>query len=101
MKMIQIRNVPDELHRRLKARAALEGSSLSDYLSVQIQAVAERPTTAELRERLDSRSRVRSRESAAAAVRAERDARRPSSTLRLSSRCFSALRSERDAPSAS
>lgn len=75
MKMIQIRNVPDELHRRLKARAALEGTSLSDYLRAQMQAVADRPTTAELRQRLESRSRVRSRESAAAAVRAERDAR--------------------------
>jgi antitoxin FitA len=75
MKMIQIRNVPDELHRRLKARAALEGTSLSDYLRAQIQAVAERPTTAELKKRLESRSRVRSKESAAAAVRAERDAR--------------------------
>jgi plasmid stability protein len=75
MKMIQIRNVPDELHQRLKARAALEGTSLSDYLRAQIQAVAERPTIAELRQRLGSRRRVRSRESAAAAVRAERDAR--------------------------
>jgi plasmid stability protein len=75
MKMIQIRNVPDELHRRLKARAALEGTSLSDYLRAQIQAAAERPTAAELRKRLDSRSRVRSWESAAAAIRAERDAR--------------------------
>jgi len=75
MKMIQIRNVPDELHRRLKSQAALEGTSLSDYLRTQIQAVAERPTIAELRKRLDSRSRVRSKESAAAALRAERDAR--------------------------
>ena len=75
MKMIQIRNVPDELHRRLKARAALEGTSLSDYLRAQIQAVAERPTIAELRQRLKARSPVRTRESAADAVRAERDAR--------------------------
>jgi antitoxin FitA len=75
MKMIQIRNVPDELHRRLKARAALEGTSLSEYLRAQIQAVAERPTIGELRQRLESRNRVRSRESASAAVRAERDAR--------------------------
>ncbi len=75
MKMIQIRNVPDELHSRLKARAALEGTSLSEYLRAQIQSVAERPTIAELTQRLQSRSRVRSKESAAAAVRAERDAR--------------------------
>lgn len=75
MKMIQIRNVPDELHRRLKARAAMEGTSLSDYPRAQIQAVAERPTAAELRQRLESRSSVRSRQSAAAAFRAGRDAR--------------------------
>jgi antitoxin FitA len=75
MKMIQIRNVPDELHRRLKARAATEGVSLSDYLRAQMQEVAERPTAAELKLRLEARSRVRTRESAAAAVRAERDAR--------------------------
>jgi len=75
MKMIQIRNVPDELHRRLKARAAMEGTSLSDYLRAQMQAIAERPTIAELRQRLESRSRVRSKESAAAAVRAERETR--------------------------
>jgi plasmid stability protein len=42
--MIQIRNVPDALHRRLKSRAALAGMSLSDYLLQQIREVAERPT---------------------------------------------------------
>jgi plasmid stability protein len=75
MKMIQIRNVPDELHRRLKARAALEGTSLSEYLRAQMQAIAERPSPAELKQRLASRGRVLSKESAAAAVRAEREAR--------------------------
>ncbi|HQT47567.1 MAG TPA: hypothetical protein PLY97_10135 [Acidocella sp.] len=47
--MIQIRNVPDELHRRLKARAALAAMSLSEYLLNEIKLVAERPTLAELR----------------------------------------------------
>jgi antitoxin FitA len=42
--MIQIRNVPDALHRRLKSRAALAGMSLSDYLLGEIRQVAERPT---------------------------------------------------------
>ena len=42
--MIQIRNVPDPLHRKLKSRAALAGMSLSDYLLREIRAVAERPT---------------------------------------------------------
>jgi len=51
--MIQLRNVPDGLHRTLKARAALSGMSLSDYLVAEIRRVAERPTLAELRERLD------------------------------------------------
>ena len=70
-KMIQLRNVPDELHRKLKARAALEGMSLSDYLLGEIQRVAERPTLVELRERLRQRSAVSPSETPAEAVRAE------------------------------
>ena len=57
-KMIQLRNVPDELHRKLKARAALEGMSLSDYLIVEIGYIAERPTLSELRRRLKRRGAV-------------------------------------------
>jgi antitoxin FitA len=75
MKMIQVRNVPESLHRRLKARAALEGRSLSDYLLLQMQTVADRPTAAELSQRIASRSRPRLAQSPTAAVRAERDAR--------------------------
>jgi antitoxin FitA len=48
--MIQLRNVPDALHRRLKARAAMAGMSLSDYLLAEIREIAERPTLAELRD---------------------------------------------------
>jgi antitoxin FitA len=70
--MIQIRNVPDDLHRRLKARAAMAGMSLSDYLLKEISAVAERPTMEEMRERLARRSRVETGESAADAIRAIR-----------------------------
>jgi plasmid stability protein len=70
--MIQIRNVPDDLHRRLKARAAMAGMSLSDYLLKEISAVAERPTMQEMRERLERRSRVETGESAADAIRAIR-----------------------------
>ncbi len=73
--MIQLRNVPEGLHRTLKARAALAGMSLSDYLVTEIRQVAERPTIAELRERLERRTRVNSRLPAADAVRKERDAR--------------------------
>lgn len=74
-RMIQLRNVPEGLHRTLKARAAMAGMSLSDYLVKEIRRVAERPTIAELRERLERRTRVNSRMSAADAVREERDAR--------------------------
>jgi plasmid stability protein len=75
MKMIQVRNVPESLHRLLKARAALEGRSLSDYLLQQMQAVADRPTVAELHHRLATRSRPRLAQSPTEALRAERDAR--------------------------
>ncbi|MGH9734854.1 MAG: FitA-like ribbon-helix-helix domain-containing protein [Candidatus Acidiferrales bacterium] len=73
--MIQVRNVPDSLHRTLKAKAALAGMSLSDFLLAEIRQVAERPPIEELRERLRRRSRVAGPISAAEAVRRERDAR--------------------------
>ena len=71
--MIQIRNVPEALHRRLKSRAALAGMSLSDYLLDEIRRVAERPTLDELRARLRSRTELTPSVSPADAVRAERD----------------------------
>ena len=74
-RMIQVRNVPDDVHRTLKAQAALAGMSLSDFLLAEIRRVAERPTLAELRERLRRRSRVAVAVSAAEAVRRERDSR--------------------------
>jgi plasmid stability protein len=73
--MIQIRHVPDALHRRLRARAALAGMSLSDYLRLELEAAAERLTPGELRERLASLEPARVRERPSAAVRAERDSR--------------------------
>jgi hypothetical protein len=73
--MIQVRHVPDELHRTLKARAALAGLSLSDYLLQEVQRLAERPTLAELRTRLARRRPVTPRVSPARAVRAERERR--------------------------
>jgi plasmid stability protein len=72
-KMIQLRHVPDELHRELKARAALAGRSLSDYLLDEIRRVAERPTVDQLRHRLAGRTPVSPRVPAAKAVRAERE----------------------------
>jgi plasmid stability protein len=71
--MIQIRNVPEALHRRLKSRAALAGMSLSDYLLDEIRQAAERPTIDELRARLGSRAETDPVTAPADAVRAERD----------------------------
>jgi plasmid stability protein len=74
-RMIQIRNVPDALHRTLKSRAALEGLSLSDYLLREIRRTAERPTLRELRARVDSREPVRGDVPPARAIRVDRERR--------------------------
>ncbi len=71
-RMIQLRHVPDELHRKLKARAAMEGLSLSAYLLHEIERLAERPTLNDLRRRLEQRESVTPRIPPAKAVRAER-----------------------------
>lgn len=71
--MIQLRHVPDETHRKLKARAALEGLSLSDFLLREVQALADRPSLPELEARLAARAPAKTRVSAAKAVRKERD----------------------------
>jgi plasmid stability protein len=73
--MVQIRNVPSDLHRELKARAALAGMSLSDYLLRELRHALDRPTLDEIRKRLASRKPVRPRPAPAAAVRAERNSR--------------------------
>ena len=73
--MIQLRNVPEALHRSLKARAAMAGMSLSDYLLAEIKEIAERPTLAELRDRLRSRKPLAVQLDTARLVREERDAR--------------------------
>jgi plasmid stability protein len=74
-KMIQLRNVPETLHRTLKARAAMAGMSLSDYLLAEIREVAERPTLAELRARMHQRKPVAVQLDTARLVREERDSR--------------------------
>jgi antitoxin FitA len=73
--MVQIRNVPSDLHRELKARAALEGMSLSDYLLRELRHAIDRPTLDEIRKRLSNRQPVRPRPTPATAVRAERKSR--------------------------
>jgi plasmid stability protein len=74
-KMIQVRNVPDSLHRRLKSKAALEGLSLSDFLLREMEDVAERPTMKELAERIASRTPVKYKRSPVEILREERDSR--------------------------
>ena len=73
-KMIQIRNVPEQLHRKLKVRAAEQGLTLSDYLLRMAEREADRPTIAELTERIRRRGPPRTDISAAEIVREMRDA---------------------------
>ncbi len=73
-KMIQIRHVPDDLHRALKAKAARLGMSLSDYLLSEIAAVAERPTLGEWVDRVRSRKPAVVDETPAEIIRRHRDA---------------------------
>lgn len=73
--MIQLRNVPNELHRRLKARAAMAGMSLSDYLLSEIKEIADRPTLAEMRELLHQREPISIPIDTARLVREERESR--------------------------
>ena len=74
-RVIQLRNVPDGLRRSLKARAAMAGMSLTDYLLAEIKEIAERPTLAELRERLHKRKPVSLQLDTARFVREERERR--------------------------
>jgi plasmid stability protein len=74
-KMIQLRDVPDAIHRRLKARAALLGLSLSDYLVREVRKIAEHLTPEEMRERLQQRSLYTGKLSPTDVLRAERDNR--------------------------
>jgi plasmid stability protein len=73
--MVQIRNVPSELHRRLKARAATEGLSMSDFVLREVRKALDRPTRQEVLERLLSQPVRRLRRSAAEVIRRERDSR--------------------------
>ena len=72
-KMVQIRNVPDALHRKLKARAADSGRTLSDYLLAEIGRLAARPTREEMLARLHSRRRATLKTPAAVVIREERE----------------------------
>lgn len=74
-KHIQIREVPDETHRALKARAAAEGMSMSDYLKRLIERDLKRPSWDEMVERLAALKPIKLAVPAADMVREERDRR--------------------------
>jgi antitoxin FitA len=73
-KTIQVRNVPDQVHKTLKARAAREGISLSDFIKRELQHTAERPTMREWLERTRQRRPIKSKLTAVQVIRALRDA---------------------------
>lgn len=75
-KMVQIKNVPEVIHRTLKSRAAQAGMTLSDYLLREISAVARRPTLEDLLAGLRARGPIDKPFDSAAATRAEREFRR-------------------------
>ncbi len=72
-KTIQVRNVPENVHRKLKARAAGAGLSLSEFLLAELTRFAELPTREEMRDRLRRKARGKLTPSAAKLVRRERD----------------------------
>ena len=74
MPNVQVRDVPDDVHRRLKSQAALAGQSLNDYLLARMRELARTPTVGELAARLRDRARYEG-PSSAAVIRAERDQR--------------------------
>jgi plasmid stability protein len=74
MKMIQIRNVPDDLHRSLKERAAREGTTMSDLILDELPRLARRPSPQQLVERIGRRAPV-SGPPAADLIRSEREHR--------------------------
>jgi plasmid stability protein len=72
-RMIQIRNVPDAIHRKIKARAAESGMTLSDYLLAEVERVAALPTRDEMLARLHGRSRVKLQRPSAQIIRRARE----------------------------
>lgn len=73
MAHIQIRNVPPELHRKLKIRAIEEGMTLSDYLLREVERAVARPTLAELTERIRNRKLVNFKKPSADLIREDRE----------------------------
>jgi plasmid stability protein len=73
--MIQVRDVPDEVHGILKSRAAREGMSLSDFIKRELEHVAERPTMREWLDRARQNKPIRANRTAAQMIRDLRDER--------------------------
>lgn len=73
--MIQIRNVPSDIHRRVKARAALAGMSMSEYILRELQKSLERPTRQQLLAKVASLPSIELDPSPTALLREERDRR--------------------------
>ena len=71
--LLQIRDVPDDVHRTLKARAAASGVSLSEYVRTVLARAAARPTPQELMARIEARGPVRLDEPSEVSVRRLRD----------------------------
>lgn len=74
-KMVQIRDVPDNVHSTLKARAAREGMSLSDFIKRELQRTAERPSMHEWLEQTRQAKPIRTKRSPAQVLRELRDTR--------------------------
>ena len=73
MAHIQIRNVPPELHRKLKARAAEQGLTLSEYLLREAERAVERPSIEEVTQRIRSRRLPKLTTPPADLIRADRE----------------------------
>ena len=73
MGLVQIRDVPEAVHRTLKARAAASGMSLSEYLRELLARAASRPTLDELEARIRARGSVRLDEPSERTVRRLRE----------------------------
>jgi hypothetical protein len=74
-KMVQVRDVPDNVHGILKSRAAREGMSLSDFIKRELERVAERPTMREWLERTHQAKPIPAKRTAAQVIRELRDER--------------------------
>jgi len=74
-KMIQVRHVPDSVHRALKAKSALAGKSLSDWILTELEALATLPSEEELQQHLQGSEPFAMTRSSATLIREERDAR--------------------------